>query len=51
MGILGWGCMIFWGLEYLPGLTSFLICLSIAFFFVVLVIDQFGLVPKGAKRK
>lgn len=51
MGILGWLCMIFWGLEYLPGPTSFLICLMVGFFFVVLVIDQFGLVPRGSKQK
>jgi hypothetical protein len=50
MGVLGWLALIIWGLNYLPGLTGFLLVLAIAFFTIVLILDQFGLVPKSVRR-
>ncbi len=50
MGVLGWLCLIIWGLNYLPGLTGFLLVLAVGFFVIVLILDQFGLVPKSVKR-
>jgi hypothetical protein len=50
MGPFGYFCVIIWGLLYLPDLTGFLLMLAFAFFMVVLLLDQFGLLPKTVKR-